>query len=240
MIKNIVVIGGSGAIGAEFVNQFSKQYQKATVHVFSRSYTQEGGYKNIMQHPIDYSCEQSIALAANQCSQQNAVDMIVVATGILHDSKVNPEKTLKQISAEKLLHIFKVNTIVPALVAKHFIPKMNQVNRTIFAVLSARIGSISDNHLGGWYGYRMSKSALNMLIKTLSVEIKRSNKNAIIVGLHPGTVDSHLSKPFQGNISQSQLFSAEYSVSRLIQVLDNLNVSNTGRCYAWDGSEILP
>ena len=123
--------------------------------------------------------------------------MVLVATGILHDEVFMPEKSLKDLSAEKFIHLFLVNSVLPAIIAKHFIPRLNQKKRSVFAALSARVGSISDNKMGGWYSYRASKSALNMIIKNVAIETARKNEQAIIVGLHPGTVDSNLSRPFQ-------------------------------------------
>ncbi len=117
---------------------------------------------------------------------------------------------------------------------------MNRENRSIFATLSARAGSISDNQLGGWYAYRASKAALNMVIKNAAIEIGRLNEKAIIVGLHPGTVDSNLSMPFQGNVPDGKLFTPEYSVQKLLQVLTNLTSEQSGKCFAWDGTEVKP
>ena len=166
--------------------------------------------------------------------------MVIVATGILHDGELMPEKSQKELSAEKFHRLFEINTIVPALVAKHFIPKLNREKRSVFAALSARVGSISDNQLGGWYAYRASKAALNMIIKNAAIEISRRNKKAIIVGLHPGTVDSNLSKPFQGNVPDGKLFTPKYSVQKLLVILTTLTSKQSGKCFAWDGKEILP
>ena len=163
-----------------------------------------------------------------------------MANGILHDEGLTPEKSLRDLSAEKFQRIFEVNTVTPALIAKHFLPKLNREQTSIFAALSARVGSISDNQLGGWYAYRASKAALNMIIKNAAIEIGRRNKQAIIVGLHPGTVDSNLSKPFQGNVADGKLFTPEYSAEKLLDVLENLSPEQTGKCFAWDGQEILP
>lgn len=124
--------------------------------------------------------------------------------------------------------------------AKHFIPKLAKDTKSVFAAISARVGSISDNQLGGWYAYRASKAALNMFIKTASVETKRLNPNAVIVGVHPGTVDSHLSEPFQARVPQGKLFTPEYSAEKLIEVFDSLNMEDSGKCFAWDGKEIIP
>ena len=111
---------------------------------------------------------------------------------------------------------------------------------SVFAALSARVGSISDNILGGWYAYRSSKAALNMIIKNAAIEISRSNKQAIVVGMHPGTVDSHLSKPFQSRVPKHQLFTPEYAAEKLLHVMTALMPSDSGKCFAWDGKEILP
>jgi NAD(P)-dependent dehydrogenase (short-subunit alcohol dehydrogenase family) len=133
-----------------------------------------------------------------------------------------------------------VNAIGPALVAKHLLPLMPKQGRTVFAVLSARIGSISDNRLGGWYGYRMAKAALNQLVRTLSIEEKRRNDRSIIVGLHPGTVDTALSKPFQGNVRPGTLFTPDRAASQLLDVIDGLKAPDSGRLFDFEGKEVVP
>ena len=134
----------------------------------------------------------------------------------------------------------RANMYGPSLVMKHFLPKLNREKRSIFAALSARIGSISDNKLGGWYSYRAAKAALNMMIKGASIEVARCNPKAVIVGLHPGTVDSNLSSLFQRNISPGKLFSPEYSVSMLYKVVENATVDVTGNLIAYDGKVVEP
>ncbi len=228
---NIAVLGSSGAIGKAFSKLLSKRYPNASIFPFSRS--SEYGV-------VDYKNENSIAKIAEIAAKKKPLDLIIVCNGILHDNEFQPEKSLKDLSAKKFHQIFEVNTIIPALIAKYFLPKLNKKHPSIFAALSARVGSISDNRLGGWYAYRASKSALNMIIKNASIEISRINKNAIIVGLHPGTVDSNLSKPFQRNIAKESLFTPEYATEKLLEVLENLNVEHTGKCFAWDGKEIFP
>ena len=239
MINNIVIIGGSGAIGRAFTLQFSFSYPNATIHAFSR-HQPEKVLLNVKYHTIDYQDETSIEKSALIASRETPLDMVIVATGILHDGELMPEKSQKELSAEKFHRLFEINTIVPALVAKHFIPKLNREKRSVFAALSARVGSISDNQLGGWYAYRASKAALNMIIKNAAIEISRRNKKAIIVGLHPGTVDSNLSKPFQGNVPDGKLFTPKYSVQKLLEILTTLTSKQSGKCFAWDGKEILP
>ena len=122
-------------------------------------------FHGAVRHQIDYSSEESIAKAAEIAAQSGPIDLVIVATGILHDGKLMPEKSMRDLSAEKFHHLFAANTITPALIAKYFLPKLNKHSPSIFAALSARVGSISDNQLGGWYAYRASKAALNMVIK---------------------------------------------------------------------------
>jgi NAD(P)-dependent dehydrogenase (short-subunit alcohol dehydrogenase family) len=126
----------------------------------------------------------------------------------------------------------------PALVAKHFLPLLPRQGRSVFAALSARVGSIGDNRLGGWHSYRASKAALNMLIKNASIELARTRPDAVIVGLHPGTVDTGLSKPFQRGVAHNKLFTPEYCAERLIAVTDGLTRDDTGHVFAWDGARV--
>jgi NAD(P)-dependent dehydrogenase (short-subunit alcohol dehydrogenase family) len=241
-MKNIAIIGTQGAIGRAFVEALSTLYPDALIHAFSRSPQQDNHCLNlnVQNHLIDYDTETSLEEAVKLATTDNLLDMVIVATGILHDTDINPEKSLRDITAEKMSHLFYINTIIPALVAKHFIPKLHKTKRVIFAALSARVGSISDNHLGGWYSYRASKAALNMIIKNVAIETGRYNTQAIIVGLHPGTVDSPLSKPFQTHVADGKLFTAEFSVAKMLSVLDALEPKQTGLCFAWDGTQIMP
>jgi len=177
-------------------------------------------------------------------TQDDSIDCVIVATGLLHDETrdpaIKPEKALRQLSVAQCEAVFQANTIVPAMIAKHFIPTLNRQNRSVFAALSARVGSISDNQLGGWYSYRASKAALNMLIKTAAIETSRSNKQAIIIGLHPGTVDSQLSKPFQKHVPSEKLFSPQKAVTHLADVIEQRTAKDSGLCFAWDGQAVLP
>ena len=239
MIDNIAIIGSSGTLGSAFTQQLSASYPNAKIHIFSRS-PSETLTPNVVFNSMIYQDEDSIAGAATLASREAPLDMVIVATGILHNGALMPEKSLRELSANKFQHLFEANTIFPALVAKHFLPKLNKKNRSVFAALSARVGSISDNKLGGWYSYRASKAALNMILKNAAIEIRRSNKQAIVVGLHPGTVDSGLSKPFQGNVPDGKLFTSEYSARKLLCVIENLKTGQSGKCFAWDGKEVEP
>ncbi len=166
------------------------------------------------------------------------VDLVIVATGILHRASISPEKSMREMSANAMAEVFAINTIGPALVAKHFLPQLRRGSKSVFAALSARVGSIEDNRLGGWMSYRASKAALNMLIKTLSIEHGRRRPDSIIAGLHPGTVDTALSEPFQKNVPDGKLFTPAQSADYLLSVIDGLKASDTGGVFAWDGARI--
>jgi NAD(P)-dependent dehydrogenase (short-subunit alcohol dehydrogenase family) len=144
------------------------------------------------------------------------------------------------LDADWLMRQYAVNAIGPALVAKHFLPLMPKAGRCVFAVLSARVGSIGDNKLGGWYGYRAAKAALNQLIRTLAIEERRRNDRSIVVGLHPGTVDTDLSKPFQANVRADQLFAPDRAAVQLLDVIEGLKAPDSGRLFDWEGKEITP
>ena len=237
MYKNIAVIGSSGAIGKALVKKLAQTYSSADIHAFSRK-AQNFDFPHVKSHTINYQDEESLRASAHLAGEKQALSLVIIAVGILHDSKIQPERSLKELSIEKFQKLFLVNTTIPALIAKYFLPKLDQKERAIFAILSARVGSITDNRLGGWYAYRASKSALNMLIKNLAIEIKRKSPLALVVGLHPGTVDSPLSRPFQKSIAK--LFTAEDSSKKILSVLESLKTKDSGKCFAWDGQEIPP
>lgn len=230
----IAIIGSSGAIGSAFLKHLHAKYPEAEIHTFSRK-----NNINKHHHIIDYDDEKTIESAAHEAYQNIPFDLVIVATGILHNgADLQPEKSLRDLSAEKFQTIFNANTILPALAAKNFLPLLHKDKRSVFAALSARVGSISDNHIGGWYAYRASKAALNMVIKNASIEMVRRYKQAIIVGLHPGTVDSSLSKPFQSHVKEVKLFTPDFAAEKLISVLEGLSPDDSGKCFGWDGQEI--
>ena len=240
MIKNVAVIGSSGAIGNSISKLLKSEISVDSVYNFSRSAISESSEKEKNIY-IDIENEDSIIESIKKIPKDIKFDLIFVATGILHnDEDIYPEKSIKDISGNKLKKVLMVNTIGPALIGKYFIPFLNKNNKNVFAFLSARVGSISNNKIGGWYSYRASKSALNQIIKNFSIEIKRSNPNSIFVGLQPGTVKSNLSKPFQKNVNSKNLFSPDYSAKKLIDVINNLSIEDTGKLFAWDGEEIHP
>lgn len=231
--KSAVVFGASGGIGAAVADALQSNGQFETVIRFSRS-----GDTPV---PVDLTSKASIETAAAWMKDQGiSPSMIFVATGLLHGENRGPEKSLRQLDADWLMKNYQVNAIGPALVAKYFLPLMDRKDIIRFAALSARVGSISDNRLGGWYGYRASKAALNMMIRNLSIEWSRKNDRAIIVALHPGTVDTALSRPFQSNVPAGKLFDSGRAARHLLDVLDQLEPADSGKIFAWDGAEIQP
>ena len=240
MKKTVAIIGSSGAIGNAVAEILLDDDGVEAIYRFSRNDSNENSdrVKNLY---IDIEDEESIKDCIKNLSKDIKFDLVFVATGILHnDNDIFPEKSIRDISQSKLEKVLLVNTIGPALVGKYFIPYLRKDSKSIFAFLSARVGSISDNKLGGWYSYRASKTALNQIIKNFSIEVRRSNPNAIFIGLQPGTVKSFLSKPFEKNVRPENLFTPEYSAAKMLEVIDNLSLEDTGKIYAWDGEEIQP
>ena len=235
----IAVIGASGGIGGALVSSLSAGVPSATILALSRNGTQPADTE-VVTGIIDIEQEESIAGAAALAQDElGRLDLAIVATGLLHDGDaMTPEKSWWALDGASMERAFRINAIGPALVAKHFLPLLASDTKSVFASLSARVGSIEDNRLGGWYAYRASKAALNMMIKSLSIELERRNPKAICVGLHPGTVDTGLSKPFQSNVPEGKLFTPDHAAGALLSVIDGLGEKDTGRVFAWDGQPI--
>ena len=240
MKKKVAVIGSSGAIGNSICENLIDDESVEELYKFSRIIKNKDTDK-IKNVEINIEDEESIKNCVEKLPSNIKFDLIFVATGILHnDNDIFPEKSIRDISKDKLQKVLLINTIGPTLVGKYFIPFLRKDTRSVFAFLSAKVGSISDNKLGGWYSYRASKTALNQIIKNFSIEIKRSNTNAIFIGLQPGTVKSYLSKPFEKNVKAEKLFTPDYSAVKLLEVITNLNKEDSGKIYAWNGEEIQP
>ena len=240
MKKTVAIIGSSGAIGNAVSDNLINDESIGIIYKFSRSISvkENKRVKNIF---LDIEDEESIKSSLDHVPSDTKFDLVFVATGILHnDKEIFPEKSIKDIDIDKLKKVILVNTIGPTLIGKYFIPYLRKDEKSVFAFLSARVGSISNNKLGGWYSYRASKTALNQIIKNFSIEIKRTNKNAIFVGLQPGTVKSFLSKPFERNVKEDNLFTPEYSAEKLLQVINDLSPDDSGKFFAWNGEEIQP
>ena len=239
-----IVVGAAGGLGRALVQTLLENRPSDHVLALSRSGALPAA-PGLHQAAIDLTDEASIAAAASHARElrdslaPGSIRRVIVASGLLHHADgLRPEKSMAALDAATLARLFAVNAIGPALVARHFLPLMPRDAPAAFAALSARVGSISDNRLGGWYGYRASKAALNMLIRTLAIEWSRTAKQSVCIGLHPGTVDTGLSRPFQGNVADSRLFTPAYAAACLIDVLDQLAPADSGKVFAWDGSEV--
>jgi len=237
----VAVFGASGGIGASFVKLFSEIEAVSNIIALSKRKPPILPKKTSWLH-IDFDKEETIINAANSFKDSyNHLNIVIVATGTLHDGdNYQPEKTWRSLDSEVLSRIYKINTIGPAILAKYFLPLLEKKRKTVFAFLSARVGSIKDNQTGGWHAYRSSKAALNMLIKNFSIELALKNPKTLCVGLHPGTVNTALSKPFQKNVKPKNLFTADFSATSLLSVINTLGSKNSGDVFAWNGEKILP
>ena len=217
-----VIVGASGGIGSALYNELSRQAEFDQVIALARP-------------DIDLCDEASIAQAATEMPSCS-IRLIVNAAGFLHDGAQRPEKSLRQLDPTFLDRSFAVNAIGPALLMKHFLPLLPRQGRAVFASLSARVGSIGDNRLGGWYSYRASKAALNQLIHTAAIELARTHPEAVCVALHPGTVETRLSAPFvrEGQPSLSSTRAAKH----LLRVIARLRSADSGGFFDWSGKPI--
>jgi NAD(P)-dependent dehydrogenase (short-subunit alcohol dehydrogenase family) len=231
-MTSAVIIGASGGIGAALAAALEEEGVSAPVYRFARSASGPDR--------LDITDEASIAAAAARVAAGPKPALVIVATGLLHEDGRGPEKAIGELDAAWLARQYAVNAIGPAMVAKHFLPLMPRGDRSVFAALSARVGSIGDNRLGGWYGYRAAKAALNQLIRTLAIEERRRNDRSIVVGLHPGTVDTALSKPFQANVRAGTLFTPDRAAMQLLDVIDGLKMPDSGKVFDHEGVEITP
>jgi len=222
-----VVIGASGTIGDALATQLENSGQYARVLRLSRSTTPA----------VDLTDESTIETAAAEAKATGLpVRMVIDATGFLHDEQQQPEKTWRHLNAENLARSFALNATGPALVMKHFLPLFPREGRSVFATLSARAGSLEENRIGGWYGYRASKAALNQLVRSAAAELQRKSKESICVSLHPGHVESSLSAPFGSGGNPT--FTPEEAAQKLLVVLDHLTPMQSGGFFDHDGLAI--
>ncbi len=201
---------------------------------------QAGGEERLTLVRLDATDEASIEAAAREVGGiAPGLDLLINCAGLLHDGdEMRPERRLADVDPGALARAFAVNASGPLLVAKHFEGLFDAKRRAVFASISARVGSIGDNRLGGWYAYRASKAAQNMITRNLSIELRRRHRGIICVAMHPGTVDTGLSKPFQSGVPEGKLFGTDRAADQLLSVIDGLVPQSNGKFLAWDGSEI--
>ncbi|MEO1134527.1 MAG: SDR family NAD(P)-dependent oxidoreductase [Cyanobacteria bacterium J06639_1] len=242
-----LVVGANRGIGLEFVRQLLERLEFNRIFA---TYRQADASATLLdwsaRHPdrlhclkLDPTVEPEIEAGVRAIqSATPKLHLAINCVGFLHDDTVRPEKSLRQIDAVQLARYFEVNSITGIVLAKHLFPLLKHGDRSVFASLSAKLGSIGDNGLGGWYGYRASKAALNMFVRTAAIEYRRKRSRAILVTLHPGTTDTRLSKPFQSNVPPEKLFSVERTARQLLSVIDGLEDADSGHFFSWDGSRL--
>ncbi|XP_048325636.2 uncharacterized protein LOC107433845 isoform X1 [Ziziphus jujuba] len=250
-----MVQGASRGIGLEFVKQLLEKNERGHVVATCRNPNEATGLLNLKHkfddrlsiQQLDVTVESTIEECAKSIQERyGSLNLLINASGVLSISdKLQPETTLSKVQKSSLLFAYEVNAVGPILVIKHMWPLLKngggsgtERDVAIVANLSARVGSIGDNRLGGWHSYRSSKSALNQLTKTISVEFARKKDPIICILLHPGTVDTDLSRPFQRNVPEGKLFTKEFSVQKLLTIINGAKRQDNGKFFAWDGQEI--
>lgn len=218
-----LVIGASGALGTAFCELLKQDPRCAGVRALGRR----------TLPALDLERPETIASAATELAGEAPYQLIIHAAGLLHRDGIKPEKSFSTIEPEALQAVFQVNTLGPALVLRHFLPLLDP--RGAMAMLSAKVGSIGDNRLGGWYAYRASKAALNMLIKTAAIELARTRPQSRLLSVHPGTVVSGLSQPFRGASSARP---ADVAADQLLTLIDQLTPADSGHFFAYDGERL--
>jgi len=246
--SHVLVVGASGGLGEAFVNRLLMDSPVATVWAAARNPDVTAIQRLMAQHgsrvqPIDVELtdEHSISAMAERIGRDTPrLHLLINAFGLLHDESrgIWPEKKLEDVTVEGLEANFRINAMAPALIARACLPLLNHRERAVFASLSARVGSISDNRLGGWYSYRSSKAAQNMFTRGLAIECSRRARRVICLALHPGTTDSALSEPFQKRVPDGKLFTPDFAASRLLTRIDEATLEDSGRFLAWDGEPI--
>lgn len=240
---NALVVGAGGGIANALLKRLVRD--AAIDHIFAIS----------SRHSIAASgAESATRVTLSQCNYSDAdiseqvamlseyrgqFSHVFICNGILHKADtIYPEKRLEDIKPEALMAVFAANSIVPMLWLKHLCPLLQGTSPCRLAAFSARVGSIGDNRLGGWYSYRASKAALNMLLQTAAVEFARRAKNVKLIAFHPGTTDTALSKPFQANVPPGKLFSADFVAERLLGIMANIEIDGRVSYLDWEGKSI--
>lgn len=232
---NVLILGVSGGIGQALAKILcDRDVVKSVIGTYHQAKIEFVHHKLTIAM-LDVSDEMAVAEFTKKI---NKIDWVINAVGFLSDDEQKPEKTIANFNADSLTRSININTLPTLLLAKYLKPALKKSEYAIFATISAKVGSITDNGLGGWYSYRVSKAALNMAIKTLSIEWKRVLPHCTVAALHPGTTDTDLSKPFQKNVPEQKLFSPKQTANYLLAVIDSLEPAKTGKFWSWDGSEI--
>ncbi len=243
--QSILVLAASGGIGQAYCESIMAEYPDIQLIRMARDINKLLPLKgNIVDIEIDLcdddSIEKSIDLAMSALVDAKKIDWVFIASGWLHDESTKPEKTYRSLEREHLLRSYNINAVGPALFVSRLLNKVEKTHPIKIGILSARVGSISDNRLGGWHSYRASKSALHMLIKNIAIEGKNSRKPMTIVGLQPGTTDTPLSAPFQRGLTEAQLQTPDFTAKHLIKVMSVLELQDSGKLFDLKGVPFEP
>jgi NAD(P)-dependent dehydrogenase (short-subunit alcohol dehydrogenase family) len=243
-LRTALIVGGGQGIGLGFVRQLLAKNDIDRVYATYRRVESATELLAITDPKLrcfqmDITDESQIASVIQLIqSERKALHYVINCVGVLHEGEMQPEKSLRHINGEQLLRYFQVNSVGAMFLFKQVQPLLKHDARSILATISAKVGSIGDNQIGGWYGYRASKAALNMFMRTTAIEYKRTCPQAILVSLHPGTTDTRLSLPFQRNVPPEKLFSVDRTVAQLLTVMDGLDQRDSGEFFSWDGSRL--
>ncbi len=230
-----IVIGAAGGIGGAIYDMLSAHPRCQTVLGLSRNIGTQSATSTHLY--IDLDDPASITAAADAAAPHGPFHLIISATGRLHGANLTPEKTWRHLDAEMLMSSYRANCIAPAMAAQHFLPLLAKDTKAAYGILSARVGSIGDNRIGGWHGYRAAKAGLNMMIRNFAIELAMKSPSAMVVGLHPGTVATPLSEPFRGKVNHD-IFTPMIAAHHLLDVLDRATQHDSGHQLAWDGATI--
>lgn len=238
MAYSAMIIGGSGAIATALRQNLAQDADCQQIYVFSRQQPSEDLPDKVIWQTLEYTQPAIASVLADNLAESLTIQKVFICNGRLHDADLQPEKRLEQFNAEDSQSIMHSNALVPMLWVQALLPYLKQTQPCQLVVFSARVGSISDNHLGGWYSYRASKAALNMLLKTAAIEYQRRAPNVSIIAFHPGTTDTPLSRPFQKNVPAEKLLTPAFVAWQLLQILDQLPATETLRFIDWQGQKI--
>jgi len=230
---NVVIFGGGGGIGSALIKETRSRFPEA--QIFATWHTARPDISDVYWSRVDVTCEDQVSAFAKGIGETY---WIINAIGLLHVGERAPEKTIRDFDAGFFQHNIEANTLPALLIAKHFTSHLRHPEPSVYATVSARVGSITDNRLGGWYSYRCSKAALNMALRNLSIEWRRTLPNVCVAALHPGTTDTALSAPFQARVPEGKLFSTAKTAALLVDRLCELTPADSGRFLSYDGEEI--
>lgn len=247
-IKSALIVGAGHGIGYAIVETLLKTNHDVIVHATYSTAAKANDLLLLSQHypnrlvcvELNATCEielEKFFLTYKNSYRQPYLDLCLVCIGVLHDAQLKPEKSLKDVNRDALLRYFEINAIITPLVAKHCKSLFSTHTTSVFAALSAKVGSIADNRLGGWYGYRASKAALNMFIKNIAIEFKQAHLKTVVLSIHPGTTNTALAHPFIPHLKH-KIWSSEETAEHILSIVNHLQYEETGNFKNWDGTTL--